>query len=118
MNKLLELYKEYVTLLNDELGETMTWASTHGWKSSRVEQGKILREQIKELEKNNNWISVEDGLPEHENEVLAFVKCTGFEPGMLVCYYKADLWWHHRVGLSPTEQVTHWMPLPELPNII
>lgn len=39
-------YQEYVKLLVDELNEIAPLATVHGWKSSRYEQGKRLREEI------------------------------------------------------------------------
>jgi len=47
--ELLKLTEEYLALMGDELNETVTWASTHGWRSSRYEQGKALREKIQRL---------------------------------------------------------------------
>ena len=43
-------YKEYAQLLGDEVNSMATVAHFHGWKSSRVEQGKVLREKIKQME--------------------------------------------------------------------
>lgn len=47
--ELLRLTEEFSQLLCDELNETVTWAATHGWRSSRYEQGKDLREKIQQL---------------------------------------------------------------------
>jgi hypothetical protein len=43
-------YKEYAQLLGDEIDDMVILAHVHGWRSSRVEQGKVLREKIKQLE--------------------------------------------------------------------
>ena len=48
--ELAEAYKEYAQLLGDEINSMATVAHFHGWKSSRVEQGKVLREKIKQME--------------------------------------------------------------------
>lgn len=49
--ELVKAYKDYAQLLGDEINEMAVFASVHGWKSSRIEQGKVLREKIKQLEK-------------------------------------------------------------------
>lgn len=43
---IIEKQKEYIALLGKELDETASIAHIHGWRSSRVEEGKILREEI------------------------------------------------------------------------
>ena len=48
---LIEAYQHYVHLLTDELTETASFCATHGWKSSRYEEGEKLRKIIKQLEK-------------------------------------------------------------------
>jgi NTP pyrophosphatase (non-canonical NTP hydrolase) len=48
--ELAEAYKEYAQLLGDEINSMAAVAHFHGWKSSRVEQGKVLREKIKQME--------------------------------------------------------------------
>lgn len=45
---IIGLQAEYITLLGEELDETVVWADTHGWKSSRVEKGAKLRKAIKD----------------------------------------------------------------------
>jgi hypothetical protein len=49
MLRLIGLYEEYIALLGKELDETASMAYVHGWKSSRHEQGKKMREKIAEL---------------------------------------------------------------------
>jgi len=52
-NKLEEytnLLKEYINLLGYELNDAVGMASIHGWQSTRVEQGKILRAKIELFE--------------------------------------------------------------------
>ncbi len=48
--ELAEAYKEYAQLLGDEINDMVTLAHVHGWQSPRIEQGKVLREKIKQLE--------------------------------------------------------------------
>jgi hypothetical protein len=101
------LYKkvEYV-VGTSELSPT---GEVKGW---RISQNPI---QIIRKEYNMEWISVKDRLPNNNQWVLAF---NGND--MCVCWTDIS---HHdylfMFGLSHRSQfqnVTHWMPLPELPN--
>lgn len=47
---LVKKQKDYISLLGEELDEIVPLASTHGWKSSRVEEGENIRLEIKSLE--------------------------------------------------------------------
>lgn len=71
-----------------------------------------------ELIKRNNWISVEERLPENETEVLIY--CPEF-----VCTIKLAMWIEDGfyvdkedliVKAEPNGYCTHWMPLPEPPK--
>ena len=48
-NDYIEILEQYNSLLGEELRETITIASIHGWKSSRYEQGKLLRDKMEVL---------------------------------------------------------------------
>jgi hypothetical protein len=52
--KIIEKQNEYIDLLGAELTELSQMAHVRGWKSTRVEDGNILRGEIKELEKPSN----------------------------------------------------------------
>jgi len=63
----------------------------------------------------NEWISVKDRLPEHNQ----FVLCVGTSKNMAVL--RCDLDMNNYVFMFPdlkhqVKGVTHWMPLPEPPN--
>lgn len=62
-----------------------------------------------------NWISVEERLPPRGNAVLVFVIN---EKGIMPCV-TTDVWdgaWVENPA-SEWHTVTHWMPLPEPPNL-
>ena len=67
----------------------------------------------------NPWISVEDRLPQKIRDGLPFSKTVlihtnkGFYSGV---YYHDDKKWSIVEGLNFGLTVTHWMPIPELPN--
>jgi hypothetical protein len=39
----------YIVMLGEELSEISSWAHIHGWSSSRVTQGKQMRQEIEKL---------------------------------------------------------------------
>lgn len=41
-----ERWKRYVDLLRKELEETVSIAYVHGWRSTRFEEGKLLRAEL------------------------------------------------------------------------
>lgn len=48
--ELVKAYQDYAQLLGDEINDMTAVAYVHGWRSNRYEQGKVLREKIKQLE--------------------------------------------------------------------
>jgi len=48
-SELIKAFQEYIVLLGKELDEVVPMASVHGWKSSRFEEGKKIREKIHNL---------------------------------------------------------------------
>ena len=63
------------------------------------------------------WISIEDKLPEVDTEVLILMEVGGnIERGLHIGNGNFKANWCSRVGTDHTYKVTHWMPLPELPE--
>lgn len=62
---------------------------------------------------NNDWISVEDRLPELGERVLVWLPYVATE-----AYRKGDCWVRHNSNLEDYmgAKVTHWMQLPEPPR--
>lgn len=56
----------------------------------------------------DRWIGVEEGLPDNRQTVLATDGST-----QIVLEYKHGCWF---VGLDQIHFVTHWQPLPKLPQ--
>ena len=48
--ELVKAYQDYAQLLGDEINDMTAVAYVHGWRSNRYEQGKVLREKIKQME--------------------------------------------------------------------
>lgn len=47
--QLIDVLDKYIELLSAELGELVTLAQNHGWKSQYTQEGITLRAKIKEL---------------------------------------------------------------------
>lgn len=59
----------------------------------------------------NDWISVNDRLPDEGVEILYYFEITGVSVGM----FERPNIFYGRSGFL-TGDVTHWMPLPEPPK--
>ena len=62
-------------------------------------------------EPQNNWISVEDRLPDDQEEVLVCTRSKNGYRNIDKGYWSIDRFIHR--GRA---EVTHWMPLPEPPK--
>lgn len=65
----------------------------------------------------NQWISVEDRLPEKYKDVLLAVKAKHISRPIPAFGFLTDgNNWRINCTYTGIEAVTHWMPLPEVPN--
>ena len=66
-----------------------------------------------------NWISVEDRLPEFEENVLAYGEEIDNVPlvAQLLAIDKRGYYWLEYSDGSNTRKITHWMPLPNKPTL-
>ena len=46
VNELIQAQENYIELLGLELSDMAGFLAVHGWKSARIEEGKVLRERI------------------------------------------------------------------------
>jgi hypothetical protein len=64
------------------------------------------------------WVSVDERLPEHEDDVLLFVEDYG--SWITLGRRSGDGWYVNEAaeggGHKPLDRFTHWMPLPEPPE--
>lgn len=60
--------------------------------------------------KTEEWISIKDRLPETDDYVL-----TAWSGIHIIAEYSAERW-RDEGGNITTDEVTHWMPLPETPK--
>ena len=73
----------------------------------------VVAKRINELQSLNvqgeEWISVEDRLPENADDVLCIR-----DVYMIVGYYSNEKWWS---GGNTYQTIHHWMPLPPAPSL-
>lgn len=63
---------------------------------------------------NNKWISVDERLPEDEQDCIIYTGTQMFDGAI---YWQSDKVWHvSEVGDLSTTEVTHWQPLPSPPT--
>jgi len=77
-----------------------------------------LNARIAEFEEKQRWRVVADGeLPEvyrdEDGEFIPFLVCEGDGDRPFIAMYNGINWW---AGIFVPD-VTHWMPLPELPEV-
>lgn len=63
------------------------------------------------LTPQNEWVSVEDRLPEEGADILMWRKC--LEVMEIGVYRKACFWVYDEIGdVYQVDDITHWMPIP------
>lgn len=77
-----------------------------------------LTARIAELEEKQRWRVVADGeLPEvyrdEDGDFIPFLVCEGDGGNPFIAMYNGINWW---AGIFVPD-ITHWMPLPELPEV-
>jgi hypothetical protein len=60
----------------------------------------------------NDWVKVDDRLPEEEESVLL---CDGFSICIGHIFDSENKYWWNSPDIMMND-ITHWMPLPELPS--
>ena len=109
----MDVREKLVELLDD-----MQRSGT-GYFGSAIENKKIAGYLIKHGVTVQEWISVDDRLPEYSNDgfVDAVLVTNGFVQHM--AYFVGGKWRFAESGEIKEPmwyRITHWMPLPELPK--
>lgn len=73
-----------------------------------IDSVRSMLKKAADVQPVNQWISVEDRLPENDRDVLVYDKVSG----MWIAQY--DNRWETEEFIL--DDVTHWQPLPELPK--
>ena len=61
------------------------------------------------------WISVEDRLPEDNSNVIACL-WIGEESRVYPAFYAHGVWWDRVFSTPTTNTTTHWQPMPQPPK--
>lgn len=91
-------------------GVEISYIFEEQWNRLPIEDA--LRQRIAELESTQRWVPVEERMPESDLNVMLY--CSGTKTSY-VGYYDGIEWEYK----SPhwQEKVTHWMPLPPMPEV-
>jgi len=103
------------------------WSKDDGAKDhyyglrNEVERLLVVGVQEDKRRVKQDWISVEERLPEPDAPVLGWVRHHGRVSGYSTCEFlerRGDTWYNVNESGYPlweNEDVTHWMPLPDPP---
>ena len=80
------------------------------------ELSKELMKEINHAPTVGGWVSVKDILPDTHKRALVAADFSGIAD-VDVGIYCGDGMWESMSGLYPKFSVTHWMPLPEPPEV-
>lgn len=70
--------------------------------------------KLQETADSKGWISVDERLPEDEQDCIIYTGTQMFDGAI---YWQSDKVWHvSEVGDLSTTEVTHWQPLPAPPK--
>lgn len=99
----------------EEQAKHLTWSKPNGkphYKAVRLSD--LVNEGVlAESKQKTGWISVKDRLPEREEAVVVLTE--GMELLVANIDEKFD-YWYHEEGILSMSYVTHWLPIPELPE--
>ena len=126
-----EIFKELLNGIKSAIESCISFNEPLDEKSWNDQHGIIISineaKQIVEQLESNQWISVEDGLPEDGTTVICFAQDINGIRHDQVCFFKLysidSYVFDVIVGTlntttyaDITDQVTHWMPLPQPPK--
>jgi hypothetical protein len=104
-----------------EKGKTMAENYKHLYEQTKkmltMYQDELIpgfRKQIEELETKNKWIPVTERLPEKHTNVFVYRPKMAIK--FMVSYFGVDCFCDGAMDIHGNEVITHWMPLPELPQ--
>ena len=111
---LLDLVRELNTLNDDNLADRVIENSDVQWCLSELQD---ILEEMPTLTPPNEWVSVEDRLPEVGQEVLVYWRNTSQKAEHFeLTHYDGDHWFLLDNTERPWIVVVAWMPLPAPPD--
>ena len=120
----MDVREKLVDLLtNSPQLDVLDW--TTGWEEAAnylIAHGVTVQE----------WVSVKDRLPEKDGSYLAVINYFGHHSSIDILYFakdgdtvdeydlagEKDVWYFYdtEYGYVPTDSITHWTPLPQMPK--
>ena len=95
--------------------EVCLYVNAQAVEYARAENCKLFRDTAG-YRKQSEWISVEERLPQVDTDVLVITANGSFKVARCNIYHNGTLvLWMTNDGLGE-RAITHWMPLPELPE--
>ena len=112
---LIEKLEQVIVEHNAEFNKIIKDATDHQ-KIAHTAVLAGLLSAIKVAKQHSNWISVDERLPEDEQEVLTYVADGTFGAYITVSYYNGNGRIKYWNNIYLNETVTHWQPLPKIPK--
>ena len=105
---LLDLVRELNSLNDDNLAERVIKDSDVQWCLSELQD--ILEAETPALTPPNEWVSVEERLPEKRDDYIVLTE----DAEVFLCDYIPSVrqWWAGD-SIIIDGRITHWMPLPK-----
>lgn len=85
------------------------------WFPNNAEMLKLIEYLVANGVTVQEWISVDDKLPEDDSDVLAYLRI-GEESRICPANYAKGMWFDCIFNTPVTESITHWMPIPQPPK--
>lgn len=114
-----EAIKRFEKQLKGAIAVLDSGFGTHQGESNRLylerkEMAQFAIDALREQEERR-WIPVAERLPDQGDRVLCVVKSFAFPGSKYYNILRCDMYGFNENGIY-TDDVTHWMPLPEPPN--
>lgn len=117
MAELIDKERAYTALKHEQYTHGLSFSAEAFEKAARI----IDQMPTIESEPVNRWISVEDALPEKDKSYITYAETTKYcnhndlpeESRINILYFNGEEWYDEECRYY---NVTHYMPLPELPE--
>lgn len=111
----MDVREELVELLSEIIDGGFKWHNYLYESGEQLNNDDIASFLIANGVTVQEWVSVDDRLPQDDSDVLAYLSI-GEESRICPANYAKGVWFDCIFDMPVTESVTHWMPLPKLPK--
>lgn len=108
--------EEAIRILDPETSKEALLPYAYDNHQRRKVVDEACRVTVDELRKRQ-WISVKDKLPDKAEDVLVCFKTLGGLSFVHIARYSYNEWLMDGRSLSYSNKITHWMPMPESPEV-